>query len=237
MKIELLYPEIANLYGDTYNIEYLQKSCPAIQAAATALTKAPRFLKEPIDLVYLGTMTEHSQVVAIEALKPYRKELAQAIEEGQRFLVTGNALELFGSRITDVEGETVEGLGLFAFHTTRDMLHRYNSLYLGSYGDITVVGYKSQFTQSYYDQPLDPLFTTRRGPGFHPGIAGEGLSYRNFRATYVLGPLLVLNPPLTRKWLAEWGLPDTGLAQQEAAMEAYQARVKEYSDPHTGFSY
>ena len=31
MKIEVLYPEIANLYGDLENIDYLKKSYPEIE--------------------------------------------------------------------------------------------------------------------------------------------------------------------------------------------------------------
>ena len=56
------------------------------------------------------------------------------------------------------------------------MMKRFNSLYLGKYGDIDVAGYKSQFTHSFYDDSsLKPLFMTERGPGFNPEVKEEGI--------------------------------------------------------------
>ena len=43
MKIELLYPEIANLYGDLFNVEYLSRCCGA-EVVETSLKESPRFL-------------------------------------------------------------------------------------------------------------------------------------------------------------------------------------------------
>lgn len=237
MKVEILYPEVANLYGDCYNIEYLQRSVPHAQVVRTDLKTRPAFLSGSVDLVYMGTMTEHAQQLVVQAMKEYREELSSSIEKGQNFLFTGNSLEILGRGIQDVEGEKTEGLGIFRFHTTRDMLHRYNSLYLGKYGDLPVVGYKSQFTQSWYDEPCEPLFVSERGPGFHPGIAAEGIRYRNLRATYVLGPLFVLNPKLMVQMLAEMGCGDVRPAFYEEAIQAYEERLAEYRDPRRGFSY
>ena len=46
MKIEVLYPEIANLYGDLENITYLQKSNPEIEVVETHLTDVPLFVSD-----------------------------------------------------------------------------------------------------------------------------------------------------------------------------------------------
>ena len=37
IRIEVLFPEIANLYGDLENIEYLKKSCPEIEVVHLSL--------------------------------------------------------------------------------------------------------------------------------------------------------------------------------------------------------
>ena len=47
----------------------------------------------------------------------------------------------------------------------------------------------------------------------------------------------MLNPPFTKWLLKEIGAGDVDLAFEKEAMEAYEARVKEYSDPNTGFYY
>ena len=58
MKIEVLYPEICNLYGDLGNIRYLQKSCPELEVVETDLKSRPAFLDGGVDLVYVGSATE-----------------------------------------------------------------------------------------------------------------------------------------------------------------------------------
>lgn len=237
MKIEVLYPEVANLYGEQSNIEYLIRSCPEAETVSTGLRETPKFLSEHVDLVYMGTMTEHAQIEVIKAFLPFKEALWDSIEHGTAFLITGNALEVFGKHIEDVEGETVRCLGLFDFHTTRDMLHRYNSLYIGKYEDLDVVGYKSQFTQSFYDKDYTPMFQTERGTGFNPEIKSEGLHYRNFMATYVIGPLFILNPQLMVRIMEELGVSGITPAFEKQAMEAYEARLNEYRDPSLSFIY
>ena len=107
MKIEILYPEIANLYGDLANIKYIMASTPDCKVIGTDLNTKPAFLTESdIDLVYMGTMTENSQLVAMEHLAPFKDEIRASIEKGQRFLMTGNAFEIFCKDITDLDDIT-----------------------------------------------------------------------------------------------------------------------------------
>lgn len=245
MKIEVLYPEIANLYGDLENIDYLKKSYPEIEISKTHLNDEPLFVSEKPDLVYMGTMTESAQLLAIEKLRAYKDALRARIDDGTLFLITGNALEVFGNSIKDKDGTEVECLGLFPTTAKRDMMNRYNSLYLGNFEGMTIVGYKSQFTHSYKDvnvqdciyPDFQPAIESERGPGLNPDITGEGIRQNNFIATYIIGPILVLNPPLAKWILEQMGVSEPALAFEEAAMEAYEVRVKEYSNPDTGFYY
>lgn len=242
IRIEVLFPEIANLYGDLANIEYLKKSYPELEVVETHLIGEPEFMKRVPSLIYMGTLTENGQRLATEKLSHYKEKLAEMIDGGVRFLVTGNALEVFGGKIEDTDGSVDMGLGIFPIHARRDMMHRFNSLYLGSFGGMNIVGYKSQFTHSWRDDETDDgdfesVFETYRGPGLNPEIKGEGIRKNNFIGTYVIGPLLVLNPPFAKWLLKEMGAGDVTLAFEKEAMEAYEVRVKEYSDPDTGFYY
>ena len=245
MKIELLYPEGANLYGDLENVTYLKKSCPEIGIVKTHLTDEPLFVSEKPDLVYMGTMTESAQLLVIEKLSAYKEALKARIDDGTLFLITGNALEIFGSSIKDKDGTEVECLGIFPTMAKRDMMNRYNSLWLGTFEDMKLVGYKSQFTHSYKDENVkgciypefEAAFAAERGPGLNPEITGEGIRKNNFIATYIIGPILVLNPPLAKWMLKQMGVSAPALAFEEAAMKAYEVRVKEYSNPDTGFYY
>ncbi len=248
MKIEVLYPEVANLYGDLENVDYLKKSCAGtddeIEIVETHLWEEPLFVREKPQLVYMGTMKESSQHLAKTALSKYRDELKARIDDGTLFLITGNALEIFGSRIEDKDGSGLECLGFFPTVAKRDMLHRFNSLYLGEFEGMEIAGYKSQFTHSYeekipgclYDS-LQSVFETKRGPGLNPDVTEEGIRQSNFIATYVIGPILILNPPFAKWMLAKMGIENPKLAFEEAATEAYNVRIAEYSDPATGFYY
>lgn len=239
MKIEVLFPEICNLYGELGNISYLKKSYPDIEIIETAINDEPLFATEEPDLIYMGTMSEKAQIMVIQKLTPYKERIKELIAKNVNFLITGNALEVFGKQIDDIDGTKVKGLGLFDITTKRDMMNRYNSLYLGTFEDIQIAGFKSQFTQSYWgdNEAAMPLFISDRGPGLNPDIKGEGIRVNNFMATYVIGPILVLNPLFAKKILKMCGVQEPVLVFEDVAMEAYEARVKEYSDPNTGFYY
>lgn len=237
MIIEILYPEVCNLYGDLMNAEYLRRCVPEAQVIRTALKSRPAFLDRKVDLVTICSMTERAQILVRDALKPHLEVLEAKIEEGLPILATGNALELFIREIEDENGFKTPMLGLFDLTARRNMEKRYNALYLGKFEDIDIVGFKSQFGHAYGGADVPPLFETVRGAGRNPGEKGEGIRYRNFMATYVLGPLLILNPPFARYMLRLLGEGERPLAFEKAAMDAYQLRLSEFKDPKRGFTY
>jgi len=237
MKIEILFPEICNLYGDLMNVKYLKKCCPGIELVATSLKDDPLFLTEKPDMIYMGTMTEASQELVIKKLRPYKDRIVQLIEENAIFLITGNALEVFGRAIENEDGTSIECLGLFDFTAKRRMMARYNSLYLGRFGNMDIVGFKSQFTFAYGADENKALFRTIRGDGMNRETKAEGIRVNNFMATYVIGPLVVLNPPFASYLLAVMGAECKELAFSKAAYDVYSTRIKEFSDPNRGFTY
>jgi hypothetical protein len=239
MKIEILYPELCNLFGDAMNAEYLRRALPDAEFIKTPLKADPAFSGGQVGLVYLGSMTEGGQALAAEGLQPHRERILELIAGGTVFLVTGNALELFGTRIENEDGTFVQTLGIFDLYARRQMLRRYNSIYLGMFGDMEIVGFKSQFAHSFSSggQSVPQLFKTLRGAGRKPGQAEEGVRINNFLATYVLGPLLILNPPFARYFLGLLGEGDRELPYEKAAMAAYEARLREFHDPKTGAEY
>jgi lipid II isoglutaminyl synthase (glutamine-hydrolysing) len=238
MKIEILYPEVCYLYGDLMNIEYLHRSVPEAEIIKTSLKTPPAFLNDDVDMIYLCSMTERAQELVIDALRPYKEKIEALIDRGTIFLITGNALEIFIRSIENEDGSAVEALGLFDLMAKRRMMDRYNALYLGKFGDIDIVGLKSQFAHVFDGiSAVDGLFTTVRGAGRNPEVKPEGIRRNNFMATYVLGPLLVMNPLFTKYIMTLLGVKDRALAFEEAAMDSYNLRLKEFTDPKRGFDY
>lgn len=235
MKIEILYPELCNLYGDLANAAYLARSCGA-DTVKTALAEEPRFITEDVALVYMAGTTERGQSIVRDAFKPYLDGLIRRTEAGGVTLLTGNAMEIFGQYIQNEDGSAENMLGLFPIHSDRHLMARYNSLYLGKLEDMDIVGFKSQFGHSYGDNGPG-LFTTTRGAGLNPDRAAEGVRQKNLMATYLIGPLAVLNPPFAKYLLRLMGVSDPHLAFEDAAMDVYTHRVRQFSEPERGFLY
>ena len=244
MKIEVLFPEICNLYGDLFNVNYLKDCLPEAEIVNTSLSDEPLFVTEKPDLIYMGTTTERGQELAIEALSKYKERIQQCIDENVNFLITGNAMEIFFEEIFEAEEKVCDGLGILPFIAKREKRNRFNSLYVGDFAvegseePIKIVGFKSLFGFAYGDNSQCTLFDTLRGDGLNKDVKGEGIRINHFFATHITGPLLVLNPTFT-KWYMEnmMGVSEAKLAFEEAAMDAYNLRVAEYTDPGTGIYY
>jgi lipid II isoglutaminyl synthase (glutamine-hydrolysing) len=237
LTIEMLFPEIANLHGDNFNITYLHQCRPDARVIRTSLTETPRFVADPVDLVYLGPLTEQGQLKAIERLRPHKARIEALIGTGTTFLFTHNAFEVLGSRIRNDEmGYDVAGVGVFELEATLGMFARYNGKVMGTVPGVgpehPVVGYKSQFSMVTGEDSLPGFMTAQRGIGRNTSTAVEGVRRGNFIGTSLIGPLLVANPHFTRALLAQLD-PDSepALAHEELAMAAYDARLADFGDP------
>lgn len=232
VKIEVLFPEVCNLFGNMYNIKYLEQSIKDVQIINTALTDEPKFVSEDVDMVYMAPMTEKTQEIVIDKLKPYTEKIKELIEKNKVFLIIGNALEVFGKYIENEDGSKIEALNITDLYAKRDMMNRHNSLFFGKIEDIKIVGFKSQFSMSYGENSNQYVFETIRGIGLNKESILEGIRINNFIGTYVLGPILVLNPLFTKYILKLMGIQNTELAHEKEAMECYNIRLKEFEDPN-----
>lgn len=233
MKIELLFPELSTVYGDAGNALYLKKTCKDAQFIETHLQDKPHFVSGNVDMIYLGSMTEKSQIFAINALKPYVNRIKELIENGVVFLCTGNSMELFGEYIAE-DDKKVEALGVFPFNSKRSSEYfRHNSMFLGDFEDIEVVGCRSQFAY-VYSKSDTPFMKVKGGIGNNPDDKFEGIHYKNFFATYVLGPLLPLNPKLTKHILSLAGFSGE-VAFEKEAMDAYNLRLEKLKEEGVNF--
>ncbi|MDR1082968.1 MAG: glutamine amidotransferase [Coriobacteriales bacterium] len=260
MRIESLFPELCNLYGDSQNIRYLSLCLPEAELVLSNLNRTPAFVTNEVDLLYMGPMTESAQLKVIERLLPYRERIAELIDNGTVLLFTGNAFEVLTEHIFDKEKETdTEGLGLLPFQTEIRLFERFNGKVLGTFdrggegGEsgakgiergngnnaevIEVVGFKNQFSSVYGDNSSYPFLTCQRGAGLNAKSTFEGVRVNNFFGTSLLGPLLILNPLFTRYLLKLLGTPNPTLAFEADAITAYQARLQEFKTPQTtGFT-
>ncbi len=225
--IEILFPEFCNLYGDISNMKYLQKCIPEANFIETNFGEEPTFIKNDVELIYMGPMTEKMQEKVIEKLKPYKQRIEELIEKNTVFLITGNAIEIFGKYIENEDGSKIEALGIFDIYSKRNMMKRHNSNFIGKYEDIEIVGFKSQFTQSYGNNEENYFSKVEKGIGLNPESILEGIQKNNFIATYLIGPILILNPEFTKKILQKMGIEEPKVAFEQDVKNAYEQRLKE----------
>ena len=230
-KIEFLFPELCNIYAESYNMEYLCRCSNELQLINTRHDTEPAFVKENVDMIYLGCLSERKQEQVIDILKPYTARIKELIDNGCIFLITGNSVEIFGKEIHDRDA-VIPALGIFDFYSERYMdEERHNSQYVGVFRDdsgeeITMLGHRSQFSFAYGDFEPTRFIDIEIGIGMNPETKAEGINTNNFYATYSLGPYLILNPLFAKYLLRKLGVND-GLAFEKEIIEAYEYRLNE----------
>ncbi len=234
--IEELFPEVCNLFGDSGNMRYLKLCLPDAEYKSTALNDKPYFVENDVNMIYMGPMTENTQEEVIKRLEPYKKRLEELIEKGVIFLMTGNSHEVFGREIVDKDGRTVKCLGINDFYAKRDMMNRFSGLVLGSYEDIEIAAFRAQFTEGFAGEGLKPFVKMTKGVPMNSRRKSftEGYIRNNFFGTYLLGPLLVLNPYFTKKLIQKLCGKERTLAFETEVVKAYNARLIDFKDKKVG---
>lgn len=237
MTIEVLYPKLCNLFGDSQNMKYFRRCLPDAEFVETEVTdERPAFADRKVDMVYLGSMSEKAQLRALKTLEPYRERIEELIDSGAVFLATGNAWEIFTRTIHNrTTGETAEGLGLFDLTTEIDLFDRYNGKDLGSADGVEIAGFRSQFSMVYGDNSEGYFLSCERGIGINRGSRLEGVRKNNFMGTHLLGPILPVNPPFAEYLMKLLGVEEPKAAFREEAMAAYEQRLREFRNPKLKF--
>lgn len=238
-KIEVLYPETCNLFGDMFNIKLLEQSINDVEIINTNFTDEPAFVTQNVDMIYLAPMTERTQEEVIKKLEPYKARLEELINKNTVMLFTGNAFEILGKYIENEDGTKVQGLGIMDLYSKRDMMHRYSKMYLGEMEiekgkKIKILGFKAQFSMTYGDNQEYYAFNTIRGDGINKESKFEGIRLNNCFGTYILGPILVNNPFFAKYILRLLNVKDT-IAFEDIAIENYQRRLEEFENPATKY--
>ena len=108
------------------------------------------------------------------------------------------------------------------------MMHRHNSVFLGRFETGPVTGFKSQFTTAKTSSGELKLFGVEKGMGLNKKCPFEGVRAHNFFGTYLLGPLLINNPPFTKYLLSRLGVDSPTLAFEKEVQAAYEKRLEDF---------
>ncbi|NLL44119.1 MAG: glutamine amidotransferase [Mollicutes bacterium] len=198
--IAYLYYDLLNLYGENGNIKILKKQLEhqGINVSIKFLTIDDELDFDQYDLVYIGAGTEHNQKIALKHLLKYKEQIKEAIENDKFFLVTGNAIELFGKYIYDKNKKKHKALDIFKFTVKEEEFRMIDeAIFKTDLIDQEVIGFQNQ-NSVIKDNLKYPLFTVIKGIGSYPNSTKEGIHYRNFYGTYLIGPIIGRNPELLK---------------------------------------
>ena len=218
-----------NLYGDYGNVVMLQRRLEELGIDAVVDSRSAGdvlFDGTAYDFIYCGAGTEKKRDKALGLLKAGKDALRDAIESGTHVLFTGNSWEMLGREIHTVDGEDLEGLGLFDYVTTEvDTRITHDIVAETELLDRPVVGFVNKCGS--VTNAETPLFTKLLlGPGNSEGADSEGFRYRNFCGTELIGPLLVKNPHMMDMYLKELCGDRYKKTEHGSAEKAYEVTLK-----------
>lgn len=207
IKVAHLYYDLMNLYGENANIRALKKAFERqnIEVEVTFLTINDKIDFNKYDIFYIGSGTEEYQLLVLQDLKKYKKEIKEAIENNKYFFITGNAIELFGDYIVDFNKKKINTLKIFNYYTKVIDIENYTDeikfritgevLLKSNLIEELIIGFQNRCGTLY--EVDSPLFSIEKGCGNTIGDKFEGYTYKNFYGTYTIGPLFMRNPYLT----------------------------------------
>ena len=192
LNIAYLYYDLLNLYGENGNILALINHITHqdIKVNIDYISLGDKINFKKYDLVYIGSGTDNNLLLALEDLKKYKDDIKDYIENNNFLLSTGNSIELFGSYIFNKK--KIECLNIFDYYTS----YEENRI-------VKDVKYKCKISKDYIIG-----FENHKGKTvanennfLYKDDEKEGIMYKSFIGTYVIGPLLIRNPKFCEHYI------------------------------------
>lgn len=199
-----LYYDLMNLYGENGNIKALKQQLENQDIKVTikflSINDKPNFSE--YDLIYIWAGTTENKKLALKHLIKYKQDIHNAYQNNKYFLITGNALDLFGKCIIDTNRKKIKAINLFPYYTKEEEFRMVDEAlvkcdFLSNY----ILGFQNQ--DSTMKENKHPWFQVIRGVGSYPNSTQEGIHQNNFFGTYLIGPLLIRNPQLLKYFIKE----------------------------------
>lgn len=194
VNIAHLYYDILNLYGESGNIKALKMHLEdqGLKVNIHFLTIKDKIEFNKFDLVYISSGTEESLKIVIEDILKYQKDIKEYIENNKFFLVTGNALNMFGKYMKE-DNALIKTLETFNYYVKEEKFRMVDEcIFKSSFIKEPIIGFQNINTTLKDNDKY--MFDVVKGIGSYPNSKTEGVNYKNFYGTYLLGPLLVRNP-------------------------------------------
>lgn len=196
MKLLHLYHDIMNLYGEYANILAMRDM--VLKSGNDCVVETKTFGDSvdfsEYDFVYIGSGTERNMKLVLADFRRHQAAFETYVSDGKVALFTGNAFEMLGKTITDCNGTSYEGIGMFDFTVTEQNKTRDTSdaVFTADFLDAPLVGFVNKCSEIHGVN--EPLFGVKMGLGNAGDDKGEGVRQNNLFGTHLTGPVLMKNP-------------------------------------------
>lgn len=185
MKINILclYYDLMNLYGDTGNLKIIEHHLDKLKIDYTTdyLSIDDEINFSKYDLVLIGSGTEDNRFICLNHLLKYKKDIEKAISNNKFFLITGNALAMFGKKIYDTKALEIFDLSVSKANARNSKEVVIPCETSSIYGMINTFDVITNNDNYLFDE--------------------TGILKNNFYGTYVIGPVLGRNPSFLKDFL------------------------------------
>ncbi|MEW6423712.1 MAG: glutamine amidotransferase [Bacillota bacterium] len=196
-----LYPDLLNLYGDRGNVLAFAARCRwrGIPVTIHRVHQGEQVNLARMDFLFLGGGSDREQNLMTKDLSKRIAALREAIEDGLVVLAICGGYQLLGHYYRTREGQIIPGLGLLDFYTEAGPRRLIGNIAveLTLNGKVfKVTGFENHAGRTYLGKAA-PLGRVLAGYGNNGEDGLEGARYKNVFCSYLHGPLLPKNPPLT----------------------------------------
>lgn len=237
IKIAHLYYDVMNLYGEIGNVlalvHHLEEN--HVKVITHFLTIDDDIDFDKYDLFYIGSGNKESFELTRNDILKRKEAIKKAIQKKKFFLVTGNALDLFGKSYITKEQKELETLNILKFQSTEIDFRIVGDTY-ATFQDLKeIISFQNRFSV-IRDCEEKALFSIQKGTGYVPKSEKEGIIHLNFYGTYFLGPLLIRNPHFTEYLIKEILKTKKIIYQgykldyEEKAYDEYRKRIESEED-------
>lgn len=195
IKIAHLYYDLMNLYGEHGNVLGLIKSLEEhhFKVITHYYTIDDKIPYEDYDIFYIGSGNNENFKLTLKDILKRKKEIKKEYEKGKFFLITGNAINLFGSSYEELNGDSIETLNILKYKAAEtDFRIVGEQVYLKENCE-EIIGFQNR-SSVLKDVLEENLFKVKEGTGYAPNKEVEGIVSKNFYGTYLLGPIMIRNP-------------------------------------------
>lgn len=204
--VDVIYPDLLNLYGDRGNARALARRCEArgIDVELRRVDIGDRWDDAGCDIVLVGGGQDREQRRVEADLLRRGRQLRDWRDAGGVALAVCGGYQLFGRSYRGIDGELMEGVGVFdavTIHPGPDVARCVGNAAALWEGE-TLVGFENHGGRTYLNEEQEPLAEVIAGFGNNGGDGGEGARAGNCFGTYLHGAALPNNPRLADRLIS-----------------------------------